>query len=99
MTYCSAVKDQYGLIELEFALGPYRRDIQIHVNLADYLVSGSELGYDDDNCYIPIFVVNPVNNIEANNHWFLGNMFMDRYFVSNDYEIGDKLSVTKKKLP
>ena len=47
---------------------------------------GSELGKSDDVCFFPIFVVNPDNNEEAKNTWFLGNMFMDKYFIINNYE-------------
>jgi len=32
-------------------------------------------------------VINPDQNKDAANTWFLGNMFMDRYFIINDYEL------------
>ena len=51
-----------------------------------YLVPGSLLGYNDDRCFLPIFIVNPGSSSDAALTWFLGNMFLDRYFIINDYE-------------
>ena len=35
---------------------------------------------------MPIFVINPGQSSEAALTWFLGNMFMDRYFITNNFE-------------
>ena len=57
--------------------------------MENYLVKGSELGQTDDRCFLPIFVINPDQNVDAALTWFLGNMFMDRYFIINNFENAD----------
>ena len=54
--------------------------------MENYLVKGSEIGSTDDRCYLPIFVSQPGKNPISVNTWFLGSMFMDRYFIVNDFE-------------
>jgi len=52
-------------VGLQFALGPKddpTKQVQIHVNLEDYLVSGEDVGQKEDICYLPIFVMNPDQN-------------------------------------
>ena len=37
-----------------------------------------------DACFLPIFVSDPRDQIDVFRTWFLGNMFLDKYFVIND---------------
>ena len=79
-------------MKLQFNLGPiddFKKQTPITLDMAFYLVDGSYVGDSSDKCYIPIFVTNPGENVEAATHWFLGNMFMDRYFVANDWNVTD----------
>ena len=45
----------------------------------------------DDQCYLPIFVVDPGMNADVFTTWFLGNMFMDRYVIVHDMEGADDI--------
>ena len=63
-----------------------KSQIIIHCNLEDYLVKGTDVGQTDDKCFIPIFVTDPDLNTDVFNTWFLGSMFMDRYFIMHDME-------------
>lgn len=85
---CSSIWAKYETMKLQFNLGPiddFKKQTPITLDMAFYLVDGSYVGDSSDKCYIPIFVTNPGENVEAATHWFLGNMFMDRYFVANDW--------------
>ena len=46
---------------------------------------------DEDHCYIPIFVSNAGQRVDAFDAWFLGNMFLNRYYVINDSEGSSKV--------
>ena len=88
--HCWEVKQNHQHPSIYMALGnqgdSLGRKAIIELDLDQYLIMGSELGKSDDVCFFPIFVVNPDNNEEAKNTWFLGNMFMDKYFIINNYE-------------
>lgn len=44
------------------------------------------------NCYYPIFVITDRGNDEYKKTFFLGNMFLDKYFIAN--EINEDNAVT-----
>lgn len=86
---CPKVKDQYHHAALSFTLGTEGNEyeqVEIHIDLVNYLVAGNKLGKSADFCFLPIFVMNPDKNRDAFDTWFLGNMFLDKYFVIHDFE-------------
>lgn len=60
----------------------------ISIKIEDYLVDEVDIGGKEGNnrCYIPIFVADAGQQKEVFNTWFLGNMFLDNYFVVHDVE-------------
>lgn len=81
---------------MKFKLGhKVAREQDIEINLEDYLVNSADLGITQEKrgaaqkCYLPIFVANPGQDSNAYNVWWLGNMFMDRYFIINNSEGAD----------
>jgi len=59
--------------------------------LEDYVVDGKDVGMEENVCYLPIFVFNPGQDITAMRTWFLGSMFLDKYFVVNNNENARKV--------
>jgi len=60
-------------------------EVEIDLNLEDYWFDAKS-PFDDtkDACYIPIFVSDARQEFAVFRTWFLGNMFMDKYFIIND---------------
>jgi len=86
---CSSVKTKYGKgVSLIFKLGLKTEEAyDIKINIEDYLVDSADLGETKETrCYIPIFVADAGQIKEVFNTWFLGNMFLDNYFVVHDVE-------------
>ena len=67
--------------------------------IEDYLVDSADLGIQNESkCYIPIFVSDPGQRSDVFNAWFLGNMFLDNYFVVHDVEnvkVSDDIKVRR----
>jgi hypothetical protein len=70
----------------EIGLNP---GIDISLYLERYLVDGAKLGYKDRRCFLPIFTFNARSDTfrYEQNLWYLGNMFLDKYYVINDNHI------------
>jgi len=86
---CDDVRKKFGSTSLRFNLGPkdnLDEQVNIHIYLESYLVHGPYLGASEDTCFLPIFVISPGSDSLLAKTWFLGNMFMDRYFIINDYD-------------
>lgn len=55
--------------------------------MENYLVNGKDVGLGDDKCVLPIFITSMDEySGDVFNTWFLGNMFLDRYFVMHDMD-------------
>jgi hypothetical protein len=62
---CKVVKKKYIHATISVSLGSptdYGNQIQISIDLINFLLKGSELGQSDDRCYLPIFVADPGTN-------------------------------------
>ena len=65
---------------------------EISLKLDNYLVPGSVIDEDPTHCYPPIFLhtspltikLDQVEQREFKSTWFLGNIFLDKYFVSTN---------------
>ena len=98
---CAAVNKVQ--LELKFKLGVMlAKEQTIEINLEDYLVDSYEFdikdkdGKDVERCYIPIFVLDAGQRVDAFDAWFLGNMFLNRYFIINDAEGSSSTSDPKR---
>ena len=72
----------------------------IRVKIEDYLVDGKDVGQTDKICFLPIFVTDPgVDAASVMNTWFIGSMFMDKYFVVNQNEYASNVPGMVQQYP
>jgi hypothetical protein len=83
---CDSVYKQKTTIIM--MLGPnVMESYKVELDLEDYLfVDKHPLEADKSVCYMPIFVLNAGEDIDAEKAWFLGNMFMNKYLVIHHNE-------------
>lgn len=73
-------------VTLNFILGKKdgNKGYPVSINIEDHLVPGTVFGEDKNICYFPIFLMDPQVDTMQIFDWYLGNMFLNKYFVVND---------------
>ena len=86
---CSQVSKSYNYDNKVATLGRGSKynssGYNIYLNFEKYLIPGPILGESIDRCYFPIFGMESITDQEnSKNGMFLGNIFMDKYFVVHE---------------
>lgn len=80
---CESVSN--NLNNLTVSVGRENQTFTFTMSIYDLLLSGTEFGHGGDSCYIPIF---ESPNTQGDT-WYLGNLFMHRYYVVFDQTPAD----------
>jgi hypothetical protein len=67
------------------AIGESRgNEVELDLKIEDYFFDGKSPFNDTlDACYVPIFVSDARQDFAVFRSWFLGNMFLDKYYIVN----------------